>query len=359
MGSGKQKQVLVAVLDWGLGHATRCIPIIRGLISANCKVSVAGNGSSLELLKMEFPELMVHELPSYGITYPSHGFFFLHLFFLSPRVFKAIVAEKKEVEKLIRIHRFDVIISDNRYGCYSERVWSVLITHQLNIQLPLSLIWSKRLVNFINHRLIKKFDVCWVPDFPDARFSGKLSRASYLDVKWIGVLSRFASNEIVAEDKLLVGIVSGPEPQREIFEKILIKEFKKTNQPCLLLRGLPQQENEIRDGNIIILNHALSHELEWIISKAEVIISRSGYSTIMDLMTLGKKRVIFVPTPGQTEQEYLAVEMDKRKIAIAVSQHNFDLSKTIRRLKDYHGFDASEHPVNLLDEAIQDLLRQI
>lgn len=360
MGSGKQKHILVAVLDWGLGHATRCIPVIRGLMSGNCQVSMAGNGSSLQLLKKEFPDLTVHKLPSYGITYPSHGFFFLHLLFLSPRIFKAIAAEKREMEKLITVHQFDAIISDNRYGCYSERVWSVLITHQLNIQLPLSLLWSKKLVNYINHRLIKKFDECWVPDFPDAPFSGKLSRVSSLDVKWIGVLSRFAPTKMVAEDRLIVAIASGPEPQREIFEKILITELKKTNQPCILLRGLPQQEEgEIRDGNIILLNHASSPEVQWIISKADIIISRSGYSTIMDLMRLGKKRVIFVPTPGQTEQEYLAVEMNRRKIAIAQAQNDFDLSEAIRKLKDYHGFDESEHPINLLDEAIQALLHQI
>lgn len=359
MASGKQKHVLVAVLDWGLGHATRCIPVIRGLIASNCKVSIAGNGPSLQLLKKEFPELTVHELSPYRITYPSHGFFFLHLFFLSPQIFKAITVEKKEIEKLIKVHQFDAIISDNRYGCYSEQVWSVLITHQLNIPLPISLIWTKKLVNYINHRLIKKFDECWVPDIQGSRFSGRLSRANDLDVKWVGVLSRFTPNEIVAEDKLIVGIVSGPEPQREIFEKILIKEFKKTNQPCILLRGLPQQEErEIRDDNVILLNHASSPEVQWIISKADVIISRSGYSTIMDLMSLGKKRVIFVPTLGQTEQEYLANEMNRRKIAIAYSQNNFDLSEAIRKLKAYNGFDAPEQ-INLLDEAIQDLLRQI
>lgn len=329
-------------------------------MTRNCKVSIAGNGPSLQLLKKEFPECTVHELSSYRITYPSHGFFFLHLFFLSPQIFKTIAAERKEIEKLIMRYQFDAIISDNRYGCYSEQVWSVLITHQLNIQLPISLIWSKKLVNYINQRLIKKFDECWVPDFPGSRLSGKLSRAINLDVKWIGVLSRFTPNEIEAEDKLIVGMVSGPEPQREIFEKILIKEFKKTNQPCILLRGLPQQEEgEIRDGNIILLNHASSPEIQWIISKADVLISRSGYSTIMDLMKLGKKRVIFVPTPGQTEQEYLAIEMDRRKIAIAYSQNNFDLSEAIRKLKAYNGFDASELQINLLDEEIQALLRQI
>ena len=143
MHSGKQKHILVAVLDWGLGHATRCVPVIRMLLSNQCNVSIAGNGESLALLKQEFPQLTFYELPSYKVTYPSRGFLFLHLLLQSPRVFRAIRHEHKLVQQLIEEHKFDTIISDNRYGCYSKHVQSVIITHQLTIQVPSSFSWSR------------------------------------------------------------------------------------------------------------------------------------------------------------------------------------------------------------------------
>lgn len=359
MSSNKQKHILVAVLDWGLGHATRSIPIIQCLLAHHCKVSIAGNGSSLTLLKQEFPQLVFHELPAYKVTYPSNGFFFWHLFWQSPGIFRAIHKERKVIDTLLRENHFDAIISDNRYGCYSEKVPSVLITHQLNIQLPPSLSWNKFIIDYVNIRFIKKFTACWVPDFPSG-FTGKLSETKKIQVRFIGMLSRFQANHIVQENDHVLGLVSGPEPQREIFEKILRKEFKKLNQPCLIVRGLPNgMLNETKDGNITLRDHAPAQELQSIISKADYVISRSGYTTIMDLHALGKKHVIFIPTPGQTEQEYLAIELEIRKIAYTQTQDQFNLAEAIEKTKQYNGFDASTHQPNLLNEAVQDLLYQI
>jgi uncharacterized protein (TIGR00661 family) len=358
--SGKQKHILIAVLDWGLGHATRSIPVIHCLLANHCKVSIAGNGASLTLLKQEFPNLYLHELPSYKVTYPSNGFFFWSLFFQSPRIFKAIQKEKRQIETLVSENQIDAIISDNRYGCYSDKVPSVLINHQVNIQLPKSLLWTRAIVDYLNHRLIKKFDSCWVPDFPSGGFTAKLSETKKLNVRFIGMLSRFVPNDVVQENDLVLGLVSGPEPQREIFEKLLITEFKKLKQPCLIIRGLPHLiPNETRDGEVTLMTHAPASELQRIICKAGMIISRSGYSTIMDLHALGKKRVIFVPTPGQTEQEYLADELKKRKIAYTQTQDQFNLSEAIHRSKEYSGFDASVHHTNLLNDALQDMLHQL
>jgi uncharacterized protein (TIGR00661 family) len=360
MSFNKQKHILVAVLDWGLGHATRCIPVINCLLANKCKVSVAGNGPSLTLLRKEFPQLTFHELSPYQVTYPSNGFFFLHLLFQSPRIFLAIRNERKQIEKLVDENQIDAIISDNRYGCYSDKVPSVLISHQLNIQLPSSLAWSKVMVDFLNHGLIKKFAVCWIPDFPSSGFTGKLSKTRQLKVRYVGMLSRFAPNEEVVKEDLVVGLVSGPEPQREIFEKLLIREFRKLNQPSLIVRGLPQQmPKETRDGDITLVAHAPTRDMESIISKAGFIISRSGYSTIMDLQALSKKRVIFVPTPGQSEQEYLAEELKRRKIAYSQNQDQFILAEAIQKSMYYHGFDTSDHHTNLLNEAVQDLLHLI
>ncbi|MEY4931068.1 MAG: hypothetical protein RI909_1792 [Bacteroidota bacterium] len=359
MSSYKKKHVLVAVLDWGLGHATRSMPIIQCLLAHDCNVSIASNGLSLVLLKQEFPELVFHELPAHQITYPSHRFFLWHLFWQAPKIMSAIRKERKQIDQLLHDHHFSAIISDNRYGCYSDQVLSVLITHQLNVQLPPSLSWARNFINYFNHHLIKKFDRCWVPDFP-AGFTGKLSESKNLNVKFVGMLSRFAEADVFPESYRLVGLVSGPEPQRDIFEKLLIKEFTALNQPGLIVRGIPNQSSEeIRQGCISLLSHAPANQLKEIISTADIIISRSGYSTIMDLYALRKKRVIFVPTPGQTEQEYLAGELERRTIAYTQAQDKFNLAEAIAQSKQYHGFDASTHQPNLLNEAVEDLLHQI
>jgi uncharacterized protein (TIGR00661 family) len=360
MSSHKPKHILVAVLDWGLGHATRCVPVINCLLKNNCRVSIAGNGASLTLLKQEFPQLSFYELPSYNVKYPAHGFFFTYLFFQSPRIFRAINLERKQVEKLVIENQIDAIISDNRYGCYSEKVPSVFITHQLNIQLSALLRWIKIAVDYMNHHFIKKFDTCWVPDFPDSRLSGKLSEAGKLKVRFTGAISRFCLSDVAVESELVVGLVSGPEPQREIFEKLLIREFKILNRPCLIVRGLPKLTAEkVSDGNLTLITHAPANEMERIISKAEIIIARSGYSTIMDLYALRKKRVIFIPTPGQTEQEYLAGYLKKRKIACRQTQDHFNVEEAIIKSKQYIGFDDTTDRTNLLDEAVNYLLLRL
>jgi len=360
MHSGKQRYILVAVLDWGLGHATRCVPVIRRLLSNHCKVSVAGNGESIALIKQEFPELTFHELPSYKITYPTHSFLFLHLLQQSPGVLKAIRKEHKLIQRLIEEHKFDAIISDNRYGCYSKRVQSVIITHQLTIQVPSSLLWSRAVVNLVNHRMIKRFTACWVPDIESSQLSGDLSKTKLPTVRYIGALSRFRKTEVKVEDGLIVALVSGPEPQREIFEGLLLSELKKLNQRSVLVRGLPSLPREAKEeGKITIINHAPAEDLQGLIAKADVVISRSGYSTVMDLYTLGKRRMVFIPTPGQIEQEYLANKLHSDHIAFTQSQEKLNIQEAINKSKMYQGFDTDMHHTNLLDEAIQELLQQI
>ncbi len=355
-----QKHILVAPLDWGLGHATRCIPIINCLLKNSCRVSVAGSGPSLELLKQEFPQLVFRQLPAHKITYSSNSFFLINLLLQTPRLLNSIRQERKELERIVRENQVDAIISDNRYGCHVSGVYSVLLIHQLNIILPPSLAWAKQLIDFIHHHFIKKFDACWVPDFSGSIFSGRLSESKKINARFVGLLSRFTLRNDTRENGLIIGLVSGPEPQREIFEKLLISEFKKLNRPSLIVRGLPNQvREEVNEQGIRLISHSLANELEKIIAGAEIVIARSGYSTIMDLHALGKKQVIFVPTPGQTEQEYLADEMKKRDIAVIQTQDRFNLVAAMEESKKYTGFVSTAYPANLLNEAVTDLLSKI
>jgi uncharacterized protein (TIGR00661 family) len=349
------KHILVAVLDWGLGHATRSIVVINALLAKGHSVSIAGNGQSLELLKQEYSHLNFYELISYGAIYSTQRSFVLNIFLQLPKFLKAIKNEHKQIEQLISKNKFDAVISDNRYGCWSREILSVLITHQLNLQMPSYLVWLSGLINYFNQRQIKKFSRCWVPDYNDKSITGKLSESKKLKVQFIGMLSRFNPNHIKVDYNLILGIVSGPEPQRTNFEEILTKEMEKQTKECVIVRGVPSGV-ERKHSHIKFINHLRSNELSELVQQAGIIVSRSGYSTIMDLASLGKKQILFVPTPGQTEQEYLAQQLKSSKIALMQRQSEFDLAKAIGEVKEYVGFAKSDQETNLLDKAISDLI---
>ena len=360
MTDGNHKHVLICVLDWGLGHATRCVPVIKCLLDKQLKISIAGNGASLDLLKKEFSGLSFYELPSYSVRYTSTGFFFINLFFQIPKILNAIRKEKLETEQLVKNIKADVIISDNRYGCYCEHVHSVFITHQLNIQLPLVISWAGFLVNFLHHFLIKNFDACWVPDQPQHVLTGKLTESKNLNTRFVGVLSRFNYKSVPVDENLIVGLVSGPEPQRTLFERKLITEFKTLHQPSVIVRGLPQAGHiQTQEGNLTLLTHLAGNELEELIAWAHVVVARSGYSTVMDLYALRKKQMILIPTPGQTEQEYLASELCRRKIAVTKKQEHFDIKVALKEVVKYSGFVNENGRINLLADAVDSLLTRV
>lgn len=351
-----QKHVLVAVLDWGLGHATRSVPVIRELLIQNCKVTLAGNGQSLKLLQQEFPLLEFHELPSYKVSYSDSMPFMLKIFLQIPKFLDAIRAEHNEVEKLVAQRNVDVVISDNRYGCWCRHVPSVLITHQVNIIMPPIMSWLSFGLNYFNHQLIKRFNLCWVPDFERDRITGRLTTQGKLNIRYVGMLSRFVRNENISIDQdLILGVLSGPEPQRQILETMLERQMGKQTGKLVLVRGIPQGE-ERNHTRIKFINHLPANELSELIQMANVIITRSGYSTIMDLVRLGKKNVIMIPTPGQTEQEYLAKTLEKKRITLSQSQSDFDLASALNNIKHYVGFEGIQQQTNLLPEAIRELL---
>lgn len=360
MNSPKQKHILLCVLDWGLGHATRCIPIINELKRQGSKVSIAGSGASLSLLRREFQKFDFHELPSYDVHYGRSGFFFLKLGWQVPKILRVIRDEHNAIAKIVQRIKPDCIISDNRYGCYAANVYSVFITHQLNIQLPGMLKWASGFTNAQHHRLIRKFNACWVPDKAQHTLTGQLTMTRNLSARFIGPLSRFAFQEIKTEAGLVVGLVSGPETQRTIFENLLRKQFESLSTPSVIVRGLPQIEfsNE-QIGNVTLISHLPTAELQEMLLQAEVVVARSGYSTVMDLSVLRKQRVIFIPTTGQTEQEYLAAQLSIKKIVVAKDQDQFLLSQALHDLNSCHGFVNAAEDITLLPEAVTDLLTKI
>jgi uncharacterized protein (TIGR00661 family) len=350
------KRVLVTPLDWGLGHATRCIPIIEMLLKKNCEVMVASSGSALALLKKEFPELKFFVLPSYRVRYPKRGSFVFSIVGQIPRIRRVISREHKRVQKLVAQNSIDLIISDNRYGCWSGKVQSVFVCHQLNIQLPAAWQLLKPFVDWYHLLMIKKFNRCWVPDDPQLNLTGALSLIKNLKIEHVGVLSRFEKKNLELKYDVAV-VLSGPEPQRSIFEKIVLKQISNPDQKIIVVRGVIEGEGNWRqEGNVTIVNFLQSDKLEEIIQQSGMVIARSGYSTIMDLARLGKKAV-FVPTPGQTEQEYLAAKLMHEKIALAVNQREFVWNAALTRSVEFIGFSNIESKNNLLIKSVDEILK--
>lgn len=352
-----KKNILIAPLDWGLGHAARCVPIINELLQQHCNVIIGADKGPLAFLQAEFSDLTTIKIPGYDIRYPKGGGMILKMMLASPKIIKGIKKEHQLLDQIIDDYKIDLVISDNRYGLWSKKVPCVFISHQLFIKAPL----GEKLIKKINQQYISNYDECWIPDNETAPFlSGDLAHKISLEsnYKFIGPLSRFEKRE--ANNKQhefdLMVIISGPEPQRTIFEELIFKQLKSTNYKALIVRGLPENKEEIKNknANIKIVNHLKRNDFLAYLQKSKLVISRSGYSTIMDLATLGKQAV-FVPTPGQTEQEYLAEYHFKKGHYLFMNQKDFELDKAVNKSNNFTGIQLKKG-VNKLLEAITSVL---
>jgi UDP:flavonoid glycosyltransferase YjiC (YdhE family) len=366
--SETQIHVLVAPLDWGLGHATRCIPIIRQLLKKGCKVSVASSGRAMWVLKKEFPLIDSYVLSSYDPVYQTSGSLLFKIILQTPRFLKAIINEQKQVAEIARQHGINLIISDNRYGCYSSSIRSVFITHQLTILKPSRFFFIGWLANSLNQWRIRKFDECWVPDLPQNEISGALSKTKTVPHQFIGILSRFnlpvgerAMQRITKESRLpkkikLLAILSGPEPQRTLFENIILAQAKLIDGNVFIVKGLPEGDNTVKaNENSYEVNHLATSDLQIAIQESECIICRSGYSSVMDLIALEKNNIIMIPTPGQPEQEYLAEKLMSEDRVFSTTQKKLNLPLALVAAKRMKGFGIQPSD-DLLKRAIGNTL---
>lgn len=337
----KKLTILIAPLDWGLGHATRCIPLIKACNDAGHRVLMASSGRSLELLKKEFPTLTAIEIPSYNIYYQKKGSFIIKIIGQLGKVFRGIKREHRITAALVKEYGINLIISDNRYGIYHPEVQSVIITHQMMVKVPAFRIAEPFVYLWLQwqHR---KFNTVWIPDTAsENNISGDLSHKYRVPkhAHFIGILTRFRKPEsVVAPTNNILAIISGPEPQRTIFEDKIIEQAKNINQQFILVRGISEieQDEKIAD-NIRLISHLPGEALFQLITQSEIIISRGGYSTLMDLALLNKK-CIFIPTPGQTEQEYLVKELHQKNMVFGSTQDKFNLETALQNLFDRSGF---------------------
>ena len=377
-------RILLAPLDWGLGHTTRCIPLVKEFLKQNCDVWLGGDEAQQAIFSSEFPELLTGRpdekqskvratntrlnylhLPGYGISYAksSRGLTWKILLQL-PKIFFTARRENKWLKKMVSDLRLDAVISDNRYGLYSKSIPSIFLTHQLQIKTPFGKT-SEKVLQKLNYGYINRFSECWIVDSEGKNnLAGELSHPSdrpKLPLQYIGALSRFGNNHFEnsfpTKGHLLI-LLSGPEPQRSILEEKILSEVTHYDSTATIVRGLPASPKQIPSTGLIKYhNHLPTLELQREIEKAEWVIGRCGYSTVMDMMKL-KKKTILIPTPGQTEQEYLSQHLLKNQLAFCISQKEFSLAESLRRAADFQ-FKFYSFEEDQLEKLVKEFLNRI
>ena len=330
--------ILISPLDWGLGHTTRCIPIVKALLLLNYNVYISCNNDQKKLLQAEVENVTFLLLDGYNIKYSlNKKLFALSILKQLPKIIKVIKFEHWWLQKTIKKYNIDVVISDNRYGLHTTKVPCVFITHQLLIKAPFVLI--EKYLQKINYHFINKYTQCWVPDFEFSQnIAGALShpkKMPSIPVKYIGPLTRFEKKNTLEKKYDYCFVLSGPEPQRSILEAIILNDINTIFGKILLVRGFPNgQEHLLSTDALVIKNHLNTSELGEAMQQSDYIITRSGYTTIMELLWLEKKSIV-IPTPGQTEQEYLAEKLMQQGWCYSVSQSQFKLATAINNARQF------------------------
>ena len=341
----KRPSICISPIDWGLGHATRCITLIKGFEKLGYQVYIATEGYHEVILREALPNAHFLHLRGYRIRYAKWGFNLpIVLLFQLPKIIYSIIYENNWLKKAHAQYQFDMIVSDNRFGFYHKSVPSVFITHQLNLQMHFEV--ATRLFQKIQYAWLTCFAACWIPDMEGANnLSGILSNPKHkpsIPLWYMGCLSRLIdtpNNSITQNKTVFLGIVSGPEPQRTLLENLLWKAGNTLDIPFVVIAGKPSkdQPNKLieENKNAKLYAHLAAPELISEIKRAEYIICRGGYTTLMELIPFEKK-LIFIPTPGQTEQMYLGKLWQQKNWALCYAQENFKLNIALEEAKSFH-----------------------
>ncbi|RMG20240.1 MAG: glycosyltransferase [Bacteroidetes bacterium] len=361
------KHILLAPLEWGLGHATRCIPIIDLLLARGMQVSIGGDGRSLALLSGEYPQLRFFELPAYGVRYSRGGGQVWAMLRQLPHLLKVMRQEQQVLQRLVETAGIEAVISDNRYGLWHTAIPSVFVCHQLAVQLPKAMQYLQPLLHRLHLRYIQRFDTCWIPDLPGVpNLAGALAHRPPLPAgsRFVGPLSRFQAMQppekftfdaLNGQEVELLAVLSGPEPQRSMLESMLLEQLRSLGRPCWIVQGRTEYQQLEQQGQVQLISYMNSQDLMLALKKARIVISRPGYSSLMDYAALGLRQVILIPTPGQTEQEYLGMRMQQAGTACCCSQASFHLPTAIKQLASMKGFRQLQAS-GLLEAAVDEWL---
>lgn len=342
---GTSKRILFAVGHWGLGHATRDLPLIRGLLKAGCEVIVGCDGPPLEVLRRELKDACeVLQLPGSPIPMARTPlrFYTRYTLLLLP-MWRSVSAQQAHVERLVRERQIDLVVSDNRYGCYSRHAPSYLIAHGIRFIPPFGEWWLGPSLEYFNYRAFQPFTRLIVPDFATHSLSGALSHdLRFVAPERLAYIGPLASVQCrpLAQDLDYFITISGPEPQRGMLERLLLEQVKQLPGRGVMALGRPDVGSLGKYGNCSVFGYLDRADQEEMLNRARVVVSRSGYTTLMELVELGK-RALLIPTPGQTEQEYLGAYHQQQGNAPMVTQSALQLAQDIRRVDEgFRGFRA-------------------
>ena len=351
-------KVLIAPLDWGLGHTTRCIPLIESFRKEGWTITLAAEGAGAELLQQVFPEIPLLYLKGYRIRYAKKqiGWKIIQQI---PNILSSIRYEKKWLDEKYADERWDLIISDNRPGFRHPKAYNVYITHQLHIQTGFGK-WANALASFAHHSYIKKFNELWIPDLEgNKNLAGQLAHPilSFLPTHYLGLISRLNPNPSTTTIYDLLFLLSGPEPQRSLFEEIILKQIRPHHGKILLVRGTKDAMiSPPVPTNVEVIHLANSLELNQYMLQSKYIICRSGYTTLMDLMRL-KKKALLIPTHGQGEQEYLATHAEHQNYFPFLSQTTFDIDQAMKELDTFnYDFPFNESDFQQYEKVIKEII---
>lgn len=362
----KRYNILICPLEWGLGHAARMIPLASRLREMNNNVFIGAGKEHLALFRNELPDLVCIDLPGFRPAYSKHLPQYLALLFKTPTLLYHIIREHKRLKKIISEFEIDIVISDNRFGLWNNKVRTVYVTHLLRIPFPRAFSFFEFIGIALHRAIINRYDFCFIPDLPgEMNVSGRLSHSVRLpaNARYIGLLSRFSGlNQGAAESPVNyrhnVVILSGPEPQRSILKQKLSDALSEIDIPTVFLGGMPEKAGETTcQGNIIWFSHLPSPIMKAVIISSENIISRSGYTTIMELISLNCSALL-IPTPGQTEQEYLAYYLEEKGWFKSVRQKCISKEMTLTTVKSHFSEEINRQSKALLDEALTLLLEE-
>ena len=310
-------RVLVAPLNWGLGHAARCVPLVNRFLAQGDEVVLGGDGESLLLLRKHFPTLKVVHLADLSLSYSTDRSQIGAMLRALPKIVRAAWADHRLLGELLERELFDLVVSDNRFGLFSRKTRCVYITHQLHIRLPRRYRRLEPLAAWLHGWIGRHYSEVWVPDYEEAERSlsgalGHTEKRRYGTVRYIGPLSRFAGMKEPIHPNIIgyfevVAVLSGLEPQRSMLEEEIVSRYSGKEERVLIVEGKPGKPMlQVTKGNITIVPYMDDSQLMIVLQQAQQIIARAGYSTIMDWETLGLLgKAELIATPGQPEQEYL------------------------------------------------------
>jgi uncharacterized protein (TIGR00661 family) len=358
----KNKNILICPLEWGLGHAARMIPVARKLRLRGNNIFIGAGGEHMALLRTEIPEATFISFAGFSPGYSKHLPSYLVMLFKIPLLTWHVIREHRKLKQIISEYNIDVVISDNRFGLWNKRITSIYFTHMIRIPFPRPFRFLEFSGVLIHRFFMSRYDACFIPDLPgENNVSGRISHNVRLprNARYAGLLSRFSG--ISPAETCRVGqkhntvILSGPEPQRGILKEKLEERFRDQEPVTVILGGKPSDGSEmIQDGNLIYFSHLAAADMAAMIISSEAVITRSGYTTVMELIGFDVSALL-IPTPGQTEQEYLAGYLEKRGWFKASSQKHCADADLATRKAACNGRMMMEESERLLDEALDSL----